>query len=143
MKPRNRRLVFIAVGLVVLGAATALVLNALQSNLVFFFTPTQVAADAAPRNGAFRIGGSKPVVADPTVACDSVCKAIMTVANAVRSMQVNLIGLDLAKLFWKPMGQQVVGALISHLRKQKVSVEGTKVLMRDLEEYTHVSYRAT
>src|SRR3954451_2672938 len=57
MKPRNRRLAFIAVGLVVLGAATWLVLNALQSNLVFFFTPSQVAADAAPRNGAFRVGG--------------------------------------------------------------------------------------
>ena len=57
MKPRNRRLVIVAVSLLVLGMATWLVLNALQSNLVFFFTPTQVAADAAPRNGVFRIGG--------------------------------------------------------------------------------------
>lgn len=57
MKPRNRRLAVVAVSLLVLGMATWLVLNALQSNLVFFFTPTQVAADAAPRNGVFRIGG--------------------------------------------------------------------------------------
>ena len=32
-------------------------LNALRSNLVFFFSPSQVVASAAPRNGAFRIGG--------------------------------------------------------------------------------------
>jgi len=40
-----------------LGAAAALVLNAFQSNLVFFFTPTQVAAQEAPRDRSFRIGG--------------------------------------------------------------------------------------
>jgi cytochrome c-type biogenesis protein CcmE len=37
--------------------ATALVLNAFQSNLVFFFTPSQVVANEAPRDRAFRIGG--------------------------------------------------------------------------------------
>jgi cytochrome c-type biogenesis protein CcmE len=40
-----------------LGIATTLVLNAFQSNLVFFFTPTQVAANEAPRDRNFRIGG--------------------------------------------------------------------------------------
>ena len=44
MKARHRRLAWIGAGVVVLGAAAALVLNAFQSNLVFFFTPTQVAA---------------------------------------------------------------------------------------------------
>ena len=34
-----------------------LVLNAFQSNLVFFFSPTQVAANEAPRDRSFRIGG--------------------------------------------------------------------------------------
>ncbi len=48
---------WIAGGLAALGVAVALVLNALQSNLVFFFTPTQVAAREAPRDRAFRIGG--------------------------------------------------------------------------------------
>jgi cytochrome c-type biogenesis protein CcmE len=57
MKPRNRRLAFVAAGLLALGTATWLVLNALQSNLVFFFTPTQVVAHAAPSTGAFRLGG--------------------------------------------------------------------------------------
>ncbi|HCW21241.1 MAG TPA: cytochrome c maturation protein CcmE, partial [Achromobacter sp.] len=47
----------IAGGLGLLALATALVLNALQSNLVFFFSPTQVVAKEAPRNGSFRVGG--------------------------------------------------------------------------------------
>ena len=57
MKPRTRRALWIAAGLAGLGIAATLVLNAFQSNLVFFFTPTQVAANEAPRDRAFRIGG--------------------------------------------------------------------------------------
>ena len=57
MKARHRRLGIIVLCLSALGAAAALVLNAMQSNLVFFFTPTQVAAKEAPQNRSFRIGG--------------------------------------------------------------------------------------
>ena len=57
MKPRTKRLIAILGGLAVLGAATALVLSAFQENLVFFFTPTQVAANEAPKGRLFRIGG--------------------------------------------------------------------------------------
>ena len=57
MKPRTRRLGWILGGLALLGIAATLVLNAFQSNLVFFFTPTQVAAHEAPQGRAFRIGG--------------------------------------------------------------------------------------
>jgi cytochrome c-type biogenesis protein CcmE len=48
---------WIAAGVAGLGVATSLVLNAFQSNLVFFFTPTQVAANEVPKNRAFRVGG--------------------------------------------------------------------------------------
>ena len=48
---------FIGAGLAVLAAAAALVLNAFQSNLVFFFSPSQVVAKEAPLERAFRIGG--------------------------------------------------------------------------------------
>ena len=48
---------WIAAGVAGLGVATALVLNAFQQNLVFFFTPTQVAGNEAPRDRNFRIGG--------------------------------------------------------------------------------------
>jgi len=57
MKPRHKRIAIIAAGLAALGIAAALVLNAFQSNLVFFFSPSQVMASEAPRGKAFRIGG--------------------------------------------------------------------------------------
>jgi len=57
VKPRHKRLLAIVGGLAALGAATALVLMAFQENLVFFFTPSQVAAQEAPLGRTFRIGG--------------------------------------------------------------------------------------
>jgi len=57
MKPRTRRALAIAAGLTTLGLASMLVLNAFQSNLVFFFSPSQIAANEAPRDRNFRIGG--------------------------------------------------------------------------------------
>ena len=57
MKPRHKRLAAIAFGIAALGIAAALVLSAFQQNLVFFFTPTQVAANEAPQGRTFRIGG--------------------------------------------------------------------------------------
>ena len=57
MKPRHKRLALIAGGLAILGIVATLVLNAFQSNLVFFFSPTQVAAGEAPKGKNFRIGG--------------------------------------------------------------------------------------
>src|SRR4026209_581632 len=57
MKSRHKRMAAIALGVVALGVATALVLAAFQKNLVFFFTPSQVAANEAPSGRTFRIGG--------------------------------------------------------------------------------------
>ena len=57
MKPRTKRGLAIVTGLAVLGIASALVLNAFQSNMVFFFSPTQVADKEAPLERSFRIGG--------------------------------------------------------------------------------------
>ena len=57
MKPRHKRLVMIAGGLAALGIASAFVLAAFRENLVFFFTPSQVAANEVPRGQAFRVGG--------------------------------------------------------------------------------------
>jgi len=57
VKPRTRRLGWIIGGLAALGVAAALVLNAFRSNLVFFFTPTQIAAREAPQGRPFRVGG--------------------------------------------------------------------------------------
>jgi cytochrome c-type biogenesis protein CcmE len=57
LKTRHKRIAAIALGVVALGIATALVLSAFQKNLVFFFTPSQVAANEAPQGKTFRIGG--------------------------------------------------------------------------------------
>jgi len=57
MKPRHKRLALIVAGLAALGGAAAFVLNAFQSNLVFFYSPSQVVAKEAPAGKPFRIGG--------------------------------------------------------------------------------------
>lgn len=54
---QKKRLRLIAGGLIICGAAAALVFNAFEENLVFFFSPSQVAAHEAPEGRAFRIGG--------------------------------------------------------------------------------------
>ncbi|WP_455378813.1 cytochrome c maturation protein CcmE [Petrachloros mirabilis] len=57
MSARQKRFALIGLGVVAMGLATMLVLNAFQSNLVFFFTPTQVANGEVPKGRSFRIGG--------------------------------------------------------------------------------------
>jgi len=57
MHKRTRRLWLALGGLASVGVASALVLNAFQSNLVFFYTPTQVSNNEAPAGRAFRVGG--------------------------------------------------------------------------------------
>ena len=57
MTARQRRFMWVAIGVLVLCAAAAFVLNAFQSNLVFFFTPTHEAQGEAPQGRIFRIGG--------------------------------------------------------------------------------------
>ena len=57
MTPRRKRFA-IALGiLAVVGGATTLVLNAFQSNLVFFYSPSQIVAKEAPVGRTFRLGG--------------------------------------------------------------------------------------
>ena len=57
MKPRTKRIAMVAGGLAALAVAAGLILAAFQQNLVFFFTPSQIAANEAPRDKPFRIGG--------------------------------------------------------------------------------------
>lgn len=57
MKPRHKKLAWVLLGLAGLAVAGALVLNAFRSNLVFFYTPSEVLAGQAPTNRAFRMGG--------------------------------------------------------------------------------------
>jgi cytochrome c-type biogenesis protein CcmE len=57
LKARHKRLVLILIALSILGLAATLILNAFRSNMVFFYTPSQVANGEAPQHASFRIGG--------------------------------------------------------------------------------------
>lgn len=57
MKPRHKRLAFVGVGVAALAIVTALLLNVFNSNMVFFFSPTDVLAEKAPKDRSFRLGG--------------------------------------------------------------------------------------
>jgi cytochrome c-type biogenesis protein CcmE len=61
MTKRQQRLALIVAGIAALGVVTALVLRALNSNISFFYTPTQVMNGEAPKTKAFRLGGMVPV----------------------------------------------------------------------------------
>lgn len=57
MKARHKRFALIGVGVVIVALAATLVLNAFRSNMVFFYTPSQVANNEVPQDTSFRIGG--------------------------------------------------------------------------------------
>jgi len=57
LKARHKRAGLVVGGVAVLGVATWLILSAFQENLVFFFSPSDVAAAKAPKERTFRIGG--------------------------------------------------------------------------------------
>ena len=108
MKARHRRLAWIAAGIAVLGIAVALVLNAFQSNLVFFFTPTQVAAKEAPQGRPFRIGGM--VEAGSLVRVPNTVDVKFIVTDTVQRVPVVFSGL-LPDLFKEGKGVVAQGVL--------------------------------
>lgn len=56
-KVRRQRMILVGLVLAGVGVAVALALNAFNENIVFFFSPSQVAAAEAPRDRNFRLGG--------------------------------------------------------------------------------------
>lgn len=91
MKRRHKRIGFIVAGLAGLGIAAALVLSAFQSNLVFFFSPSQIAAKEAPQGRTFRVGG---LVEQGSVKRDSDGLTVrFTVTDTVKSIPVVYKGI--------------------------------------------------
>jgi cytochrome c-type biogenesis protein CcmE len=108
MKPRHRKLALIVFVVALLGVAIALVLNAFQSNLVFFFSPTQVANGEAPTGRAFRIGG---LVEEGSVRRESDgLTTRFVVTDTARSMPVTYTGI-LPDLFKEGKGVVAEGKL--------------------------------
>ncbi|MDZ4295655.1 MAG: cytochrome c maturation protein CcmE [Hydrogenophaga sp.] len=106
MKTRHKRIMIAMGALAVLGTATALVLNAFNSNLVFFYSPTQVAAKEAPTGRTFRLGG---MVEAGSVRRDGV-NVHFVVTDTVKSVPVQYQGI-LPDLFKEGKGVVAQGQL--------------------------------
>ena len=108
MKPRHRRFLMIAGAVVVLSVTAAFVLNAFQSNLVFFFTPTQVALGEAPKGRVFRVGG---MVKEGSVAREADGVTVrFVVTDTEKDLTVNYKGI-LPDLFKEGKGVVAQGRL--------------------------------
>jgi cytochrome c-type biogenesis protein CcmE len=106
MKARHKRLGWAIAGLATLSVAVGLVLYALSSNIVFFFTPTQIAANEAPRDRAFRVGG---LVEDGSVQRDGL-DVSFRVTDTARAIPVVYRG-TLPDLFREGKGVVAQGTL--------------------------------
>jgi cytochrome c-type biogenesis protein CcmE len=106
MKPRHKRAAIVLGVLSAVGVAAALVLNAFNANLVFFYTPTQIAAKEAPQGRTFRIGG---LVKEGSVARDGVTVRFV-VTDTVQAVPVRFDGV-LPDLFKEGKGVVAQGQL--------------------------------
>jgi cytochrome c-type biogenesis protein CcmE len=108
MKPRHKRIVLISAGLAALGIALALVLNAFQSNLVFFYTPTQIADHEAPQGRSFRVGGMVEAGSLQRQADGVTVRFVVT--DTAKSVPVSYVGI-LPDLFREGKGVVAQGRL--------------------------------
>jgi cytochrome c-type biogenesis protein CcmE len=106
MKPRHKRIAIVVGTLMSVAVAGALVLNALSSNVAFFFTPTQVAAGEAPKDRAFRVGG---MVREGTVKRDQM-RVDFVITDTAKDVAVSYTGI-LPDLFKEGKGAVVQGRL--------------------------------
>ncbi|HPA90493.1 MAG TPA: cytochrome c maturation protein CcmE [Quisquiliibacterium sp.] len=125
MKPRHKRMIWVLGGVAALGVAATLVLNAFQSNLVFFFTPTQIAAGEAPRGKAFRVGG---LVEPGSVKRDGTT-VVFNVTDNAKSIAVAYTGI-LPDLFKEGRGIVAQGAI-----QPDGSFRASEVLAKHDENY--------
>jgi cytochrome c-type biogenesis protein CcmE len=106
MKPRYQRMTLIAGGLAAVGVAAYFVLNAFQSNLVFFFSPSQVASGEAPKTRTFRIGG---LVKEGSIKRDNLTVGFV-VTDTLKDIPVSYTGI-LPDLFKEGKGVVAQGRL--------------------------------
>ena len=109
MKPRHKRAAIIVGALLAIGLAAALILNALNSNIALFVTPSEVAAGNAPKGQAFRIGG---MVKDGSVKRDGLTVNFV-ITDMVKDIPVAYTGI-LPDLFKEGKGAVIQGRLESN-----------------------------
>jgi len=106
MKPRHKKFAILGGLLAAVGIVVALVLNAFQSNLVFFYSPSQVAAKEAPSGRTFRVGG---LVEAGSVKVDGV-KVQFVITDTAKTVPVRFEGI-LPDLFKEGKGVVAQGQL--------------------------------
>jgi cytochrome c-type biogenesis protein CcmE len=106
MKTRHKRLALLGLVLCAAGAATALVLNAFESNMVFFYSPTQVVAKEAPTARTFRVGG---LVKEGSVKVDGT-RIQFVITDTAQTVNVSYTGI-LPDLFKEGKGVVAQGQL--------------------------------
>lgn len=127
MKPRHKKLILIVGGVAVLSIAGLLVLNAFRSNLVFFFSPSEVLEGKAPTQGVLRVGGL--VEKGSLKKTPNSLKVEFTVTDLKKSITVRYDGI-LPDLFRE--GQGVIAQ--GRLQPDKVFV-ADQVLAKHDEKY--------
>jgi cytochrome c-type biogenesis protein CcmE len=124
MKAWKRRGAIVVGGVAVVSIAAALVLNALNSNIALYVTPSEVAAGKAPRDSAFRIGG---MVKEGSVRRDNLTVHFV-VTDTAKDIPVSYTGI-LPDLFKEGKGAVVQG------RFQDGQFAASEVLAKHDENY--------
>ncbi len=106
MKPRHKRALLVVAALAVIGIAALLILNALNSNIALYVTPSEVAAGKAPKGQAFRIGG---MVKDGSVKRDGLTVHFV-ITDMVKDIPVAYTGI-LPDLFKEGKGAVIQGRI--------------------------------
>jgi len=108
VKPRHKRALLIVAAVAVIGVAALLILNALNSNIALYVTPSDVAAGKSPQGQAFRIGG---MVKDDSVKRDGLTVHFV-ITDLVKDIPVSYTGI-LPDLFKEGKGAVIQGRLDS------------------------------
>jgi cytochrome c-type biogenesis protein CcmE len=106
VKPRHKRALIIVGALATLAVAAVLILNALNSNIALYVTPSEVAAGKAPKSQTFRIGG---MVKDGSLKRDELVVHFI-ITDLVQEIAVSYKGI-LPDLFKEGKGAVVQGKL--------------------------------
>jgi cytochrome c-type biogenesis protein CcmE len=125
MKPRHKRIALIVGGLSAIGIAAAFVLNALDSNIALYVTPTEVVAGQAPKGKAFRIGG---MVRDGSLKRDNLTVHFV-ITDTAKDIPVAYTGI-LPDLFKEGKGAVIQGRL-----GEDGTFTATEVLAKHDENY--------
>ena len=131
MKARHKRFGFLLVGLAGLGLAVWLLLNALDSNLSYFFSPTEVAQDKAPKDHVYRLGG---LVEGGSLQRGQELTVRFVVTDNANKVNVEYTGI-LPDLFKEGQGVVVEGRINTADLQSDSSIQANLLMVKHSEVY--------